>query len=336
MFQAWAAAGRPAYADVATGTSESLIPLAEEEVEGFIQGVSFPSSSLQIDAFISSLENISADDFDLYRQPIMAGWIAMSGFPVDEQPEITGAGLEGITNILDHVVEVATYLGAAGVGGIVGNRADAVAVKSVKHLFAKVRERWLSRRPAGDESLSRDEASDAARAAATALGHSLESLTVRTAEQRDDGSWLLILDARGRGSAERLRVTVPTGDPGRAAIFVLPDFSPRTFAANSAPSSSDPPTKRRTAARLPRRIISRMFGHPMEGWPRAKNPWFCIYCGWKCTERHNQTLCRSCGQPRPLVMGSVTMQRCLRCHEFSLAMGSYCEWCGTPLPSEPA
>jgi hypothetical protein len=193
MFEAWVAAGRPHYAAVARETSRALIPLTEEQVKGFVEGDAVPASSYQIDAVLASLESYSEFDIDGYRPLIMASWGALSNVSTEKPPETTGAGFEGISNILDHVVEVATYLGAAGAGGIIGNRADAATVRSVKELFTRVRERWLSRKPEQDKALSRDEASDAARAVAGALGYPLESLSVRTAEQREKGSWVLIL-----------------------------------------------------------------------------------------------------------------------------------------------
>ncbi|MFD1937582.1 hypothetical protein ACFSKW_39555 [Nonomuraea mangrovi] len=335
MFEAWVAAGRPHYAAVARETSRALIPLTEEQVKGFVEGDAVPGSSYQIDAVLASLESYSEFELDGYRPLIMASWDALSNVSTEKRPETTGAGFEGISNVLDHVVEVATYLGAAGVGGIVGNRADAATVRSVKELFTRVRERWLSRKPEQDEALSRDEASDAARAAANALGYPLESLSVRTAEQREEGSWLLILDGRRRGTVEHLRVTVPPGDPGNATIFVIPSLPSRGSAEIPVPLAKAPRRRLRIAFSLKvQDFVARMLTRGMDSWPRAKHPWYCVYCGWKCTERHNQVECRSCGEQRPLVMGSVTMRQCLTCRKFSLASGSYCEWCGTALPAE--
>ncbi len=59
--------------------------------------------------------------------------------------------------------------------------------------------------------------------------------------------------------------------------------------------------------------------------------WFCIYCGWKCTETFNDYICKSCGQVRPWAGGSATMRSCYKCKQLSLAIARYCEWCGSQL-----
>jgi hypothetical protein len=117
MFEAWVAADRPPYAAVAKETRRALIPLTEEQVKGFVEGDAVPASSYQIDALLASLGSYSEFELDGYRPLIMASWDALFNVSTEKPPETTGAGFEGISNILDHVVEVATYLGAAGVGG---------------------------------------------------------------------------------------------------------------------------------------------------------------------------------------------------------------------------
>jgi hypothetical protein len=57
--------------------------------------------------------------------------------------------------------------------------------------------------------------------------------------------------------------------------------------------------------------------------------WHCIYCGWRCEEDFNDYLCKSCRQVRPFVGGSATVRQCQGCDQLSLAIASYCEWCGT-------
>lgn len=59
--------------------------------------------------------------------------------------------------------------------------------------------------------------------------------------------------------------------------------------------------------------------------------WFCIYCGWECTESFNDYICKSCGQLRPWAGGSATMRSCSKCKQLSLAIAKYCEWCGNQL-----
>jgi len=60
---------------------------------------------------------------------------------------------------------------------------------------------------------------------------------------------------------------------------------------------------------------------------RPKN-WFCIFCGWKCDESFNDYICKLCGHLRPFTGGSATVRQCLTCEGFSLALATYCEWCG--------
>jgi hypothetical protein len=64
------------------------------------------------------------------------------------------------------------------------------------------------------------------------------------------------------------------------------------------------------------------------GYPRPEVPWYCMYCGWKCTESFNDYMCKSCNQLRPWAGGSATMRSCRKCEHWSLALATYCEWCG--------
>jgi hypothetical protein len=114
--------------------------------------------------------------------------------------------------LLDMVVDIASYLAAAAAGGVIGNRTDAV----VRRLIGKVRVRLRKRTDDRQAPLDAEEAADVARAAALVQGYSLDRITELGAEPLADGSWLVRLSA-GR---ETLRVTVPPGDPARARILI--------------------------------------------------------------------------------------------------------------------
>jgi hypothetical protein len=62
--------------------------------------------------------------------------------------------------------------------------------------------------------------------------------------------------------------------------------------------------------------------------------WHCIFCGWRCTESFNDYLCKSCGRIRPFAGGSATMVECKTCKQMSLALASFCEWCGMRIGGE--
>jgi hypothetical protein len=62
-------------------------------------------------------------------------------------------------------------------------------------------------------------------------------------------------------------------------------------------------------------------------YPRPVN-WYCIFCGWKCTETFNDYICKSCEKLRPFAGGSATMIQCKSCKQMNLALASFCEWCG--------
>lgn len=57
--------------------------------------------------------------------------------------------------------------------------------------------------------------------------------------------------------------------------------------------------------------------------------WHCVFCGWRCTESFNDYICKSCERIRPFAGGSATMITCHSCKQMSLAIASFCEWCGT-------
>jgi hypothetical protein len=120
------------------------------------------------------------------------------------------------------IIHVASYLGAAGLGGIVGNRADATLVAGARRLFRSVHDRWRRRASTSDAALSEDEAIDAAKAAAITLEYEPTTLTVISAIQDTDKSWLVNLGARHKPleTNEFLRARVPAGDPSATSILI--------------------------------------------------------------------------------------------------------------------
>jgi hypothetical protein len=59
--------------------------------------------------------------------------------------------------------------------------------------------------------------------------------------------------------------------------------------------------------------------------------WHCIYCGWRCDDQNNSYLCLNCKAVRTFAGGSATMKICRRCGQCSLAVATFCEWCGIDL-----
>jgi hypothetical protein len=125
--------------------------------------------------------------------------------------------------ILEVAINVAAYVGSAGIGGILGGRTDAIFVATAKALFRSVHERWLKRSADNNEtSLSEDEATDAAKAAAIAIDYNPASIRVVSAVQREDRSWSVKLVASRQDipGTEHLRASVPGDDPARATILI--------------------------------------------------------------------------------------------------------------------
>jgi hypothetical protein len=56
--------------------------------------------------------------------------------------------------------------------------------------------------------------------------------------------------------------------------------------------------------------------------------WHCIYCGWRCVLDYDNYLCHQCKAVRPFFAPGATMVKCEKCAQWSLAIASYCEWCG--------
>ncbi|TNY37477.1 hypothetical protein [Thermomonospora catenispora] len=87
------------------------------------------------------------------------------------------------------MVEVATYLGAAALGGIIGNRADAGTVATVQRMFKAIRDRRQERNTDDNAPLTREEAIEAATAAVLSQSLPVPASTDLRATRRPDGSW---------------------------------------------------------------------------------------------------------------------------------------------------
>jgi hypothetical protein len=109
------------------------------------------------------------------------------------------------------VVQVASYLGTAAVGGIVGNRADAVLTAAARKIFKRLAAR--KSRP----SLSMEEAIEAAQAAAISQGLSPHA-DLAEARQDAGGAWHVLLV--GTHPMSFLRVRIPDGDLTTATIVI--------------------------------------------------------------------------------------------------------------------
>lgn len=132
---------------------------------------------------------------------------------------------------LETIVEVASYIGTAALGGVIGNRGDAIVMAGVKRLrrrrirrrvrvlFGSTHDRWRERTSAADTPLTEREAVDAAKAAALTRGYAETALDLVHACQRTDNSWIVYLSTGKIG--EDLRAHVPAGDPASAKILII-------------------------------------------------------------------------------------------------------------------
>ncbi|TNY37479.1 hypothetical protein [Thermomonospora catenispora] len=133
-----------------------------------------------------------------------------------------------VTDMVSNVVEAAACLGAAALGRVIGNRADAGAVAAVRRMFENVRQRWRERSTDPAAPLSCEEAVEAARAAVLSQALSISCDDLRATRQ-PDGSWRVVFYENLHPA---VTVTVPAGDPGRASIVVVvapapgPGFGP--------------------------------------------------------------------------------------------------------------
>lgn len=126
---------------------------------------------------------------------------------------------------LHFLIEVASYVGAAAAGGVIGNRVDALTVAVAREIFRTVCKRWYDRTASTRESddseqtpLTQSEATDAAKAAASILGYDVRALVHQTALPHADGGWVVVLRAPDGYS---LRARVPAGNPAKATILLI-------------------------------------------------------------------------------------------------------------------
>jgi hypothetical protein len=56
--------------------------------------------------------------------------------------------------------------------------------------------------------------------------------------------------------------------------------------------------------------------------------WHCVYCGWRCEDSSNPYYCLQCSAIRPFSAPGATMIKCKSCAQWTIAIASYCEWCG--------
>src|SRR6185295_16454785 len=59
--------------------------------------------------------------------------------------------------------------------------------------------------------------------------------------------------------------------------------------------------------------------------------WHCVRCGWRCDRSDDNYLCHQCKAVRPFFAPGATMLRCGECSQWSIAIASYCEWCGAKM-----
>lgn len=234
----WVGHGSPGAEEIAGRIQGQIFPLSAPQVEEYLRGEAIPESSLELHVLLYGITDgygrawsMGPGEPESEVTPAFRLWREVTGAPGEPatapQPAVpdriapphSEPGLPAASHFVEMAVEVATYLGAAGIGGIIGNRADSVVARTVSRLFQSVRDRWQSRGADSDGPLSEEEAVDAAIAAALARDHPLESLRVASAEQGSDGSWRVSLAA----PRLTLRVLVPTGDPADATILIIPE-----------------------------------------------------------------------------------------------------------------
>lgn len=136
--------------------------------------------------------------------------------------------------IVEHVFEVAKYVGAAGIGGVIGNRTDA----AVLNAFARAGKLWSRRQWSRairkhPDALPADAAIDCAKAAVKALFASqVRDHELHVRDQRLDkrGQWRISLRLGGpKPGTYSYDVRIPSGDPSTARISVTSDSALRNL-----------------------------------------------------------------------------------------------------------
>ncbi len=170
--------------------------------------------------------SIEDEDFDAVEIP-PPGWLkiyreqgpALGSKPVEDE-DFDDLDVPPWLDIRK-LVEVSQYLAAAGLAGVVGNRADT----AVQRMFRSVVDRWRDRGDEESAELKVEEAAAAARAAVSvAWNRPVEQFTVISAERSPDGSWHVCVLPPPELSADgpsRAKVSIPPGDPENASIEVV-------------------------------------------------------------------------------------------------------------------
>jgi hypothetical protein len=132
--------------------------------------------------------------------------------PLTTAEPLTPGDRSALPAVVEVVVNLAAYAGSAAIGGVIGNRADAI----LQRMLGGARERWRNRRAAPDTPLTEDEAIEVVHAAAAVHGYDIDDAELLHAATRNDGSWLI----RMRVDGETLTTVVPPGDPGKARVII--------------------------------------------------------------------------------------------------------------------
>ena len=132
--------------------------------------------------------------------------------PLATEEPLTAEDRSALPAVAEVVVNLAAYAGSAAIGGVIGNRADAI----LERMLRGARERWRNRRRSPDTPLTEDEAIEVVHAAAAVHGYDIDDAELLNAETRDNGSWLI----RMRIDGETLTTVVPPGDPGKARVVI--------------------------------------------------------------------------------------------------------------------
>lgn len=127
--------------------------------------------------------------------------------------------LRSVDPNLGTVVEAVSYLTAAALGGIIGNRSDAAALAAKRLLQSVINRRRNRTGPQQEEppTLNRQEAIDVALATAVAARYNPDHITVRTVDEPAPGIWIIHL----RAGRETLRVRIPPDDLSNTTLMIV-------------------------------------------------------------------------------------------------------------------
>lgn len=150
----------------------------------------------------------------------MTGHICWQSTEDRRSPGEAQAAPAEIAQILVHV---ASYVGAAAAGGVIGNRADAIFTAVARRMFTSVDRSWHQRTVDPGAPLTREEAVEAAVASAVTRGYGQWSFQLRSASQGTAHSWIILLEALCPAGhcRDSLRAHVPAGDPFDVTIILF-------------------------------------------------------------------------------------------------------------------